>query len=142
MARTFAYAPALYVKPRVLTRVATHSTSRIFTMDTDLTFTPQGLLATRVDGTAVVDVGPGCTRRDLPANDRVRVWVVDMAAGAQWPHVDHHDVHGEVVYVVSGELIEGDRRFGAGHCLTFGPHSRHRPRTDIGVRLFGFNLRD
>jgi anti-sigma factor ChrR (cupin superfamily) len=71
----------------------------------------------------------------------VRAWIVDIAAGAHWPYTDHHDAHGEEVYVVSGELIEGDRRYGAGHSLTFGPHSSHRPRSETGVRLFGINLR-
>ena len=97
-------------------------------------------LATLADDVPRIDIGPGCWRRDLPGNDRVRVWIVDMAPGAQWPHVDHHDVNGEQVFVVSGELIEGERRFGPGHHLAFGSHSSHRPRTEIGVRLFGFNL--
>lgn len=101
----------------------------------------QGLRAIHVDDVAVVVVGPGCTRRDLPSGDGVRAWIVDIAAGAQWPHTDHHDVQGEEVYVVSGELIEGDRRYSAGYSLTFGPHSSHRPRSDTGVRLFGINLR-
>lgn len=93
-----------------------------------------------VDALPEVIVGPGCTRRDLPANDGVRIWVVDIAPGAQWPHADHHGKFGEEVFVVSGELIEGDRRFGPGQHLSYPPHSIHRPRSEIGVRLFGFNL--
>jgi anti-sigma factor ChrR (cupin superfamily) len=103
---------------------------------------PRGLVAVDVDDVPALVVGPGCTRRDLPSGDRVRAWIVDIAAGAQWPWVDRHDVHGEEVYIVSGELIEGDRRYGAGHFLTFGPHSSHHPRTDTGVRLFGINVRN
>ena len=86
-----------------------------------------------------VDIGPGCLRRNLPTAGGLRAWVVDMAPGAMWPHVDRHDAYGEQVFVVSGELIEGDRRFGAGSYLFFGPYSCHQPRTDTGVRLFGVN---
>jgi hypothetical protein len=62
-----------------------------------------------------------------------------MAPGSQWPHVDFHDA-GEGVYVVSGELIEGEQRFGSGTYLCFAPGSSHQPRTERGVRLLGFNL--
>lgn len=85
-------------------------------------------------------VGPGCTRRDLIAPVGVRVWIVEMAPGARWPYVDYHNEAGEVVFIVEGELIEGERRFDAGTYLVFGPHSCHQPRTDTGARLFGFNL--
>jgi hypothetical protein len=37
-------------------------------------------------------------------------------------------------------LIEGDLRFGAGTYVFFKPGSSHRPRSEKGVRLFGFNL--
>jgi hypothetical protein len=94
----------------------------------------------RVDDVVPVEVGPGCRRRDLPSTAGVRVWVVDMDPGSRWPHVDVHDETGEEVYVASGELIEGERRFGPGTYLFFHPHSRHQPRTETGVRLFGFNL--
>ena len=80
------------------------------------------------------------SRRDLSSTDDVRVWVVDMEPGGEWPHVDHHDENGEEFYVVSGEVIEGEQRFGAGTYVFFGPNSSHRPRTETGVRLFGFNL--
>lgn len=99
------------------------------------------MLATvRVDDVPAVEVGPGCSRRDLQGTSGVRVWVVDMAPGSRWPSVDVHDETGEEVYVVSGELIEGEQRFGPGTYLFFGPGSSHQPRTETGVRLFGFNL--
>ncbi len=94
-----------------------------------------------VDQLDAVAVGEGCFRRDLPARNGVRIWVVDMAPGATWPRVDLHDEYGEDVFVVSGELIEGGRRLPAGSFLAFKPNSRHRPHTETGVRLFGFNLR-
>lgn len=93
-----------------------------------------------VDDLTPIEVGPGCLRRDLPSAAGARAWVVDMAPGSRWPRVDVHGEGGEQIYVVSGELIEGDRRFGPGAYLLFGPGSRHRPRTEIGVRLFGVNL--
>jgi anti-sigma factor ChrR (cupin superfamily) len=96
--------------------------------------------AEAVDAAPLVTVGPGCTRRDLRTNAGARAWIVDIAPGAQWPHVDQHDALGEEVFVVSGELIEGDRRYGPGQHLSYAPNSRHQPRSDIGVRLFGFNL--
>ena len=85
-------------------------------------------------------VGPGCTRRGLPTVGPVQPWVVDMEPGSQWPRVDKHNQLGEHVYVVSGEVIEGSDRYGAGSYLVFGPNSEHQPRTDTGVRLLGFNL--
>lgn len=93
------------------------------------------------DEVLAVEVGPGCIRRDLPAGCAARVWIVEMEPGAQWPYEDVHDEAGEQVFVLSGELIEGDRRFGPGTYLNFGPHSRHQPWTEIGVRLFGVNVR-
>lgn len=95
--------------------------------------------ALRVDDVPAIEVGPGCLRRDLPSNAGVRVWIVDMAPGSRWPHVDHHDT-GEEFYVLDGEVIEGDARYGAGTYVTFAPGSEHRPHTESGVRLYGFNL--
>jgi len=92
----------------------------------------------RVNDVDPVVVGPGCLRRDLPSTDDLHVWMVDMAPGSVWPVVDEHD-RGEEVYVVEGEVIEGERCFGAGTYLYFKPGSRHRPRTEKGARLFGIN---
>ena len=98
------------------------------------------LFAIRVDDVAAVEVGNGCYRRDLPSTAGVRVWVVDILPGAEWPYVDQHDNFGEELFVVSGELIEGEQRFEAGTYVFFKPGSSHRPRSEKGVRLFGFNL--
>jgi hypothetical protein len=91
------------------------------------------------DDVVPLEIGPGCFRRDLPSSDGIRVWIVDMAAGARWPYEDVHADFGEQLWIVSGELIEGDRRFPAGTYLNFGPNSRHQPSTETGVRLFGIN---
>jgi len=93
-----------------------------------------------VDSVPEIRVGPGCVRRDLPSRSGVRIWIVDMAPGSEWPRVDVHDGNGEDIFVVRGELIEGDRTITAGSFVQFAAHSRHRPRTLTGVRLFGFNL--
>ncbi|MCL1634218.1 cupin domain-containing protein [Luteimonas sp. SX5] len=87
-----------------------------------------------------IEVGDGCYRRDLPSVPGVRAWIVEMAPGSQWPHVDEHP-DGEDVYVIAGEMIEGDRRFPAGSYLHFAAGSSHRPRTETGVRLIGWNPR-
>lgn len=94
--------------------------------------------ATQLDDVPAFPVGPGCARRDLPAPGGVRAWVVDLAPGARWPRVDHHP-QGEAYLVLRGEVIEGDRRFGAGTYLDFAPGSSHRPRSETGARLIGFN---
>jgi hypothetical protein len=97
-----------------------------------------GFAASAIDTLPAVLVGDGCTRRDLLPVAGVRAWIVDMAPGAIWPQVDEHPA-GEAYVVLRGEVIEGDARFGVGTCVTFAPGSRHRPRTETGVRLYGFN---
>lgn len=104
-----------------------------------MSFMPSGLQAIDVDALPTVDIGPGCTRIDLPSREGVRIWIVDMDPGSAWPHVDEHDANGEDVFVVSGEVIEGEDRLGPGTFLKFG-EGGHRPRTETGVRLFGLNM--
>lgn len=99
-----------------------------------------GFNIVNVENASQIHVGPGCVRRDLPSRAGVRIWVVDMAPGSEWPRIDVHDALGEDLLVVSGELIEDDRTIPAGSFVHFGPYSQHRPRTVTGVRLFGFNL--
>ncbi|MGO4223375.1 cupin domain-containing protein [Lysobacter sp. TAF61] len=96
--------------------------------------------ALSIDAVPAIEVGPGCLRRDLPAGPGLRMWVVEMAPGAEWPVLDHHET-GESYYVISGEVIEGESRHGAGTYVYFAPDSRHRPRTETGVQMIGVNLR-
>lgn len=103
-------------------------------------FQPKGLTPISFDSCEPVIIGPGCIRRDLPSRAGVRTWIVEMAPGSEWPHVDHHKEGGEDVFVLDGEVIEGDERYGIGTYLHFAPDSAHQPRTETGVRLIGFNL--
>jgi hypothetical protein len=97
-------------------------------------------LSVDIDALEAVRIGAGCYRRSLPSVGNVTAWVVDMEPGSEWPYVDQHDAMGEQFYVASGEVIENTQRIGAGRYVVFGPNSSHRPRTEIGVRLIGFNL--
>jgi anti-sigma factor ChrR (cupin superfamily) len=103
-------------------------------------FEPLGLILFDIDDIPLTPVGPGCRRRALQGRDGLRLWVVEMDPGAEWPQVDHHGPGGEDVLILSGELIEGDRRLGPGTYMHFEAHSSHRPRTEIGARLYGINL--
>jgi hypothetical protein len=98
--------------------------------------------AVTAEDIAPLKIGPGCYRRDLPGPSGARMWIVDMEPGARWPYEDQHGEQGEQVWIVSGDLVEGERCFGPGTYLSFGPHSAHQPRTERGVRLFGINVRD
>lgn len=42
--------------------------------------------------------------------------------------------------MLSGEVIEGEERHGAGTYAVFVPGSRHRPRTETGARKLGISL--
>jgi anti-sigma factor ChrR (cupin superfamily) len=99
-----------------------------------------GLTTFAIDDVPPTTVGPGCRRRALKGRDGLRRWVVEMDPGAEWPHVDHHGAGGEDVLILSGELIEGERRLGPGTYMHFGSNSSHRPRTEAGARLYGMNL--
>lgn len=95
--------------------------------------------AVHVDDVEPVQVASGVVRRPLPHTDRARGWLIDFAPGSEWPAVDHHEGE-ERYFVISGEIVEGDRRYGAGTYVVFSPGTSHRPRTDIGARILGINM--
>jgi len=101
---------------------------------------PELVQSVAIDSVEPIEVGPGCRLRMLPVAGPVEAWVSEIDAGCAWPEVDEHDAFGESYWVISGEIIEGDRRFGPGTYVAFGPHTRHRPRSETGVRVVGFNL--
>ncbi|MGY2733520.1 hypothetical protein [Sphingomonas sp. UYP23] len=51
-----------------------------------MTFEPTGLRHIEMDNLHRIDVGPGCTRYDLPSRNGMRAWVVDIAvrSGRMW----------------------------------------------------------
>ncbi|GGS51065.1 hypothetical protein GCM10010156_06980 [Planobispora rosea] len=100
---------------------------------------PGRTLSVDVDGVPPVELGPGVRVRTLPGMPGIRTWVVDLDPGAEWPDLDVHETCGEAYFVVSGEVIEGDRVHGPGTYAAFGPETSHRPRTRTGARVFGFN---
>ena len=57
-----------------------------------------------------------------------------MAPDTLWPVVDHHSAD-EFIYVVSGELIEGETRHSAATYLHYEAATSHQPRTQAGVRI-------
>jgi hypothetical protein len=87
------------------------------------------------------DVAPGITRRGLPSSGQVLARAYDMAAGMTWPEVDVHD-RDELIYVVSGELVDHGRRYPAGSYLYYRPGSTHQTHTDTGVRFLVFGPSD
>ena len=94
---------------------------------------------TLIQNAEAIHVGPGCIRRDLPSFNGSRAWIVEIEAGYSWPYPDQHDQKGELVLVMSGDLVEGEKTFGPGSYLIYGPNSVHTPSTKTGVRLFGLN---
>lgn len=100
---------------------------------------PGQILPVDVDEVTPIELGPGVHVRILPGMPGIRTWVIDLAPGVEWPDLDVHETYGEAYFVVSGELIEGDRTHGPGTYVAFGPKTSHRPRTETGVRAFGFN---
>ncbi|MFF3814747.1 amidase family protein [Streptomyces bacillaris] len=87
------------------------------------------------------EVAPGILRRKLPATSYARGWLIDFAAGTEWPEIDEHDTE-ERYFVISGEVIDGGERHGPGTYVIFAPGSKHRPRTETGARMLGISLMD
>jgi quercetin dioxygenase-like cupin family protein len=93
----------------------------------------------QVDDVAPTEVIPGIMRRRLQHTEYARAWLIDFAAGTEWPEVDHHATE-ERYYVLSGEVIDGGERHQAGTYVVFAPGSTHRPRTETGARMLGITV--
>jgi hypothetical protein len=94
-----------------------------------------------VDDVEAHEVSPGIVRRRLQRTRYARGWLIDFAAGTQWPEVDVHPAE-ERYFVVSGEVIDGGERHGPGSYVVFAPGSRHQPSTETGARMLGISLMD
>ncbi|MQY11898.1 hypothetical protein SRB5_20170 [Streptomyces sp. RB5] len=70
----------------------------------------------------------------LPVTDRARGWILDFFPGTRWPEVDHH-AEEEHFYVLSGELIDGDRVHRAGDYVVMAAGTSHQPHTESGASL-------
>ena len=92
-----------------------------------------------VDQVPTEEVAPGITRRRLTATANARAWLIDFAPQTTWPATDHHEAE-ERYYVLSGEVVEGAEHYPAGTYVTFHPGSCHRPSSETGASILGFNL--
>jgi hypothetical protein len=92
-----------------------------------------------VDQVPPVEVAPGIIRRSLTRTDHAGGWLIDFAPGTQWPATDHHDGE-ERYFVLSGEILEGDRVHGPGAYVVFASGSSHRPRSESGARMLGISI--
>jgi ChrR Cupin-like domain len=97
------------------------------------------MTAVQVDDIAPAEVATGIMRRRLPHTEYARGWLIDFAPGTEWPQIDVHATE-ERYYVVSGEVIEGEDRYGPGTYVVFAPGSQHRPRTETGARMLGITV--
>ncbi|GAA2446654.1 cupin domain-containing protein [Streptomyces mauvecolor] len=86
------------------------------------------------------EVAPGITSRRLLPTDHARGWLIDFAPGSEWPEVDVHTEE-ERYYVISGEVIDVGRVFGAGSYVVFDAGTSHRPRSVVGARMLGISVR-
>lgn len=101
--------------------------------------TPEGEMAVNVHDVPAVEVAPGIMRRQLAKTGSAGGWLIDFEPGTQWPVVDVHEAE-ERYYVLTGEVIEGERRYGAGTYVVFSAGSRHQPRTEAGATMLGINI--
>lgn len=92
-----------------------------------------------VSSVAPVEVAPGITWRQLTETEHADAWLIDFGPDSTWPEVAVHGTE-ERYFVLSGEVIEGDRVAGPGTYVTFAPGSTHQPRSITGAQILGINL--
>jgi mannose-6-phosphate isomerase-like protein (cupin superfamily) len=101
--------------------------------------TPDLVHALHVDDVTPHEVAPGITRKTLTESAHVRAWLIEFGPGTTWPTVDHHETE-ERYYVLSGEVVDGGERYPAGTYVTLHAGSSHRPGSEAGATMLGFNL--
>src|SRR4051794_25802159 len=90
----------------------------------------EGYSSAHLDDAPVREVFPGVRLRSLwTGPDGASAHVLEMAAGASWPHRDVHEPGPEEVYVVSGVFNDGARDYPAGTFLHAPAGSWHLPAT-------------
>lgn len=67
-----------------------------------------------------------------------RALLVEIEAGAVWPHLDVHEPGPEEVYVVDGVFNDGVRDYAAGTFIHNPAGSSHVPQSRSGCVLFVF----
>lgn len=99
----------------------------------------ESLNVTHIDDVPRTLVAKGIYRRDLSTTAFARGWLIDFEPGSQWPEIDHHATE-ERYLVLSGEVLEGNRRVPAGSYVVFPGGSSHRPSSETGATILGINI--
>jgi anti-sigma factor ChrR (cupin superfamily) len=94
------------------------------------------VIAIASDATPWEPMFPGIRKRRLLGAPGSRQYLLlEIAAGASWPHLDEHLEGPEDVYVLSGTLGDGERSFPAGTFIHNPKGSAHVPQSVDGCLL-------
>ncbi|MGW4589577.1 cupin domain-containing protein [Amycolatopsis thermoflava] len=99
----------------------------------------EGYTSVSVDEAPVRELFPGVRHRPLwTGPSGAHADLLEMDAGASWPHRDLHEPGPEEVYVVAGTFHDGARDYPAGTFLHAPAGTWHVPSTATGCTLFLF----